>query len=761
MATSPSSPGSFGTAVNRRPLRGLRALWRALRPPQATTETRLAEFPTEGLPLEREVVIRWNGYQVPHVEAQTDRDLFVALGLIHAHLRGAQVGLFKMFFDGRLAEMMGPLAKKLDHALRILDYGHATEEIARRLPDDTRGWIEAFLVGINHYQERMPQWPPEYGLLGLRPFHYTLRDLLAGARLASTDFTWLTYMAILPHRGRPGFARLWNRTLEVGESPIPAAHAEGTPGTLEDLLIGAGRGGSNAVAVAPHRSASGAALIANDPHLGLSLPSLWLLAGARSPSFDVVGFMIPGLPAFMLGRNPDLAWGGTNMRAASSDLFDVSRLPADEISVAETTLKARFWRPSVHPIRRTRFGPIITDAKVFNVEADRPIALKWVGHEPTDEFTAFFAAARARTPEAFRDAFASYGISGQNMLFADRAGNIGKIMAVSQPIRAGFPKDDPVLDAADETTHWRGFASVKELPWVVNPANGVLASANDRPTDTPVPIGFTFGSSDRIRRLYGLLADREHITLDDLKAVQRDTNAPDAAMLAAALAAEIDKVPGGVGSARFLKRLGRWSGNYGADVAGAVAFEMLLYHLVPRLYGGKKATDLPDLLGQWSYLSTYLMSDLAALPEAERHQLLRTTAGRASRAARRYRYWGDMHRLRIGHTLARLPVIGRLFVVADLPVGGSRQTPMKMAHGFVNRRHAASFGQMARHISDMSDPDANWFVILGGNDGWLGSENYADQIDLWREGRYIRMPLRPETVRAEFPIEMRLRPAGA
>jgi penicillin amidase len=532
---------------------------------------------------------------------------------------------------------------------------------------------------------------------------------------------------------------------------------------LEDLLVGAGRAGSNSFAVAPQRSASGAALLANDPHLGLSLPSLWLLAGLRSPSFHVTGFMIPGLPAVMLGRNPDLAWGGTNMRAASSDLFDVSRLPAEAITRTETTLAARFWRPSVHPIRRTPFGPIVSDAKVFNVPPDRPIALRWVGHEPTDEFTAFFAAARARTPEAFRDAFTTYGVSGQNMLFADRAGNIGKIMAVSQPIRTGFPRDDPVLDATDPATHWRGFTGVKELPWVLNPAGGVLASANDRPAETRVPIGFTFGSDDRIRRLYALLADRERITIDDLKRVQRDTNAPDAAMLAAALAVEINKVPGGVGASaqRFLKRLGRWSGNYGADVAGAVAFEMLLYHLVPRLYGGKKATDLPDLLGQWSYLSTYLMSDLAALGEAERHALLRQAARRAARSARRYRYWGDMHRLRIGHTLARLPLIGRLFLVADLPVGGSRQTPMKMAHGFVNRRHATSFGQMARHISDLSDPDANWFVILGGNDGWLGSENYADQIDLWREGRYIQMPLSREAVQTQFPIEMRLIPGAA
>jgi penicillin amidase len=120
-----------------------------------------------------------------------------------------------------------------------------------------------------------------------------------------------------------------------------------------------------------------------------------------------------------------------------------------------------------------------------------------------------------------------------------------------------------------------------------------------------------------------------------------------------------------------------------------------------------------------------------------------------------------MHRMRLGHQLSRLPVLRGAFIVANLPAGGSRQTPMKMAHGLVNGRHAATFGSMARHISDMSDPDANWFTLLGGNDGWLGSANFCDQLPLWRERRFIRMPLRPETVAAEFPIVTTLRPKQA
>jgi penicillin amidase len=139
--------------------------------------------------------------------------------------------------------------------------------------------------------------------------------------------------------------------------------------------------------------------------------------------------------------------------------------------------------------------------------------------------------------------------------------------------------------------------------------------------------------------------------------------------------------------------------------------------------------------------------------------LLREAAGNAAADASRFGTWGDMHRLNLAHLLRNLPLVGARFVIADLPVGGSRETPMKSAHGLVNARHHARYGSQARHISDLSDPDANWFVLLGGEDGWLGSANYADQLTLWRHRGYLRMPLRAETVAREFPTVLRLAPS--
>jgi penicillin amidase len=730
----------------------LRNALHSLFAPAVSTRKRLADFPTGGLPLQRPVVIRWNEHQVPFIEAETDRDLAFAFGMVHQHLRGGQIALFKRFIYGRISEMAGPLARDLDHAIRILDYGHAADAWEKRMPEETRAWVQAFVDGLNAYQERATRRPPEFALLGIEPEPFTFRDVLVGSRFAGTDFNWLTYFPLLARRAEPGFATLWNRTLEIGEPPTANTRPDAPEGEFEDLLLNAPRSGSNSVAVASHRSASGAALIANDPHLGLSLPNLWVLAGLRSPSFHVVGMSIVGLPMLGLGRNPDLAWGGTNMRAASSDLYDVSKLPTDQIQTSETVIKTRWWRPLRRKIRRCGLGPIISDAKISKCRGQGTIALRWVGHEPNDEMTCFMRCARARTPQQFREAFIGYGVSGQNMLFADRAGNIGHIFAVGLPIRDRFPEDDPVLDATDPATHWKGFAGVMDLPFHLNPKHGVLASANDRPSGTDLPIGFTFGSEDRIRRLYALLGAREKLTFEDLAALQTDTRAPDAAVLSSALANELEELAGNDPAMELARRLREWDGDYAAESSGAVAFECFLHHLVLGLYHGKRPADLPDLYSQWSYLTTYLMPDLRALNNARRPAVLGKAAGAAALDAARYPTWGDMHRLRLAHSLARLPLARPAFIVASLPVGGSRQTPMKMAHGLVNGRHSATFGSMARHISDMSDLDANWFVLLGGNDGWLGSANFCDHLPLWQDRRYMRMPLRAETVAAEFTI---------
>ncbi|GGC52065.1 penicillin amidase [Siccirubricoccus deserti] len=726
----------------------------ALLPRQVGIESRLAALPRDGLALQGPVTIRWNDHLVPWVEAGSDTDLAFTLGLVHGHLRGVQVALLRLVAQGRLAEVAGPLATDIDHALRILGFGRAAPEVVRRWPEETRAFVTAFVAGLNHATLHGPR-PPEAGLLGLGREPYTPEDVVAIGRLAGTDINWLGYFSLLAERGKPGFARLWVRTREAGAGLAPANSGQAALGAL---LTGLSRSGSNAVAVAPGRSASGAAMLASDPHLGLSLPNLWLLVGMRSPSYHLVGMMVPGLPIIGLGRSPDIAWGGTNLRAASSDLFDVSAQPLTE---AEVRIRQRLWFAATRRVRLSPQGPVVTDAAVVPSRPGEPIALRWAGHEPADEITALLRAARARDGEAFRASFANFAVSPQNMLWVDRAGRIGRLTAALLPDRAGFPATDPVLDAADPaaTSPWRRLRDGGALPHLEDPPEGILASANENPASwvkAPPPIGYFFSDGDRVARLRALLQARPRLTAADLAALQRDTVAPKAAALAEGLLARLDALPGGAPEPALLAPLRGWDGDYAADSRAALVFELLLARLAPALQPEGGSGRGPET--GWNFLTTFLLRDLDALPPARCEAVLRAAVAGAAPDAARYRDWGEVHRLRVAHWLVNLPLLGRAFVLADFPVGGSRETPMKTGHGMVTGPHEVSFGSMARQISDMADLDANWFTLFGGQDGWLGSAAFADQVPLWREGRSIRLPLRPETVAAEYPRVTVLRP---
>jgi penicillin amidase len=390
------------------------------------------------------------------------------------------------------------------------------------------------------------------------------------------------------------------------------------------------------------------------------------------------------------------------------------------------------------------------------------IALRWIGHEPTDEITALLGAARARNGEQFRAAFATFGVSAQNMIWAGRDGRIGQFYATTIPDRRGIPSD-PVLDARDPsaTGPWQRLLRTPDLPFVVNPREGVLASANNRPEPlggrAPPVLGFFFSDSDRVERLRELLAARARHTPADIMAIQADTRSPRAGRLAAALSA---RMAGIAEAAPLVEALRGWDGDYRADARAPVAFEVLLARLVPLL----AAADRQDSAGarrapesQWNFITAFLLRDLDALDAARREAVLREAATAAAADFARLPTWGEMHRLPHAHALVNLPVLGEAFFrYGDYPVGGSRETPMKTSHGLVTDRHNATFGSMARHVSDMADPDANWFTLWGGQDGWLGSAAFADQVPLWLERRSIRVPLRPETVAAEFPRVTRL-----
>lgn len=724
----------------------------ALFPARRELRQRLACFPTQDLPLSAPVTVRWNEFAVPFIEAANDGDLAFVLGLVHAHLREGQLALAKRIVYGRLAEIAGRFARDIDQLLRIIDFPRAATSACASLPDETSAWIQRFADGLTCYQDRSLPRPPEYGLLGLAREPWSVCDLLAIGRLAGADINWLTYFGLIGHRGRPDWPERWRRALDAGAGGAVSFSLADRTDAIRSLLQLFGRFGSNCIVVSPRRSRTGGALLAADPHLTLTLPNLWVLAGVRSPSLNVVGLMPAGLPIFGLGRNQRMAWGGTNMRAAMSDLFDAA---GEAIECRTERLRTRLGRERRVLVRRTRLGAIVSDSPLFRSRPGETIALSWMGHAGSDEITAFLRCARATTPDEFRAAFATYAVGPQNMQFADAAGNIGQIMATWLPRRRYRRPRDLVLDPGDPDTAWQGHLTSVDLPWALNPPAGVLASANNPPAAIAVPIGFFFATGERIERLEALLAHTPALDLDDLGRLQHDVVSPASLRIRDGLIGAIAEAGQAAVEPDFQAALRAWDGAYAASSRGPVLFETLLYHVARAL-----APSHDDARDDWNHIVTHLLADLARLARSDRAALFGRALARAAADAARFENWGAMHVMRAAPVLAHIPILGRRIRSAEYPASGSRETVMKTFHGLVRHRHAARYGSQARFLADLSEPDATRVVLFGGQDGWLGSDNFADQILLWRRGATIRMPLSAQSVERDFPIVLSLARGG-
>jgi len=705
-------------------------------------EDRLASFPTEGLDLRGRVEVFFDDYSIPFILAEHDDDVPYALGLVQAHLRLPQLAFLKRVARGRISEMVGPFTRAIDETLRLIDLDRAVPEMARRLPADTRRWIERFVSGVNDYRQRAPR-TFEMRLLGIpRDEPFTLEDVLALGRLVSVDVNWLRWYRRLELRSEPRFEELMTR-IAAFEARGRTSFGGADPTPLRPVTRRA-RTGSNSVAVAGSRTASGAALIASDPHLGISMPNLWLLVGYRSPAGGAAGMLYPGVPFVLIGRNDRLAWGGTNMHGLSTVLYDVSSLDASRYTQRRERIGVRLFPDRTVTLRDSPYGPVLTDAPLLRAMDVPEVALHWRGHEPSDEASAMFRAQRAGSFEELRRGFRDYAVSGQNLVVADVDGNIGQFPAIEFDPAAGRAAEaGPPVSPDDAAFRTGRGIPVLELPFVRNPESGYLVSCNNTPVRTDPPLTPNGNANDRIDRISGEIDRRGTIRVEDLMEIQQDVYSAASHRTARAIVARVaDPSP-------WRSALAAWDGRYAADSPGAAAYQLALDRLLADPYTERYGAALANWLRSSAAVHDLVREDLAAGAVDDR--ALARVAERAARDFGEERRWGEIHRVRLAHPAAAVPLVGRRYRFADFGAPGSTTTVHKTAHAVTGRRHASGFGANARHVSDLSDPDANWFVLLGGQDGILGSEHYADQVPLFVAGEYIRVPLREETVRKTFP----------
>lgn len=716
----------------------------AISPTETTTQERVQAFPAQVASVEHPVTIYWDEHQTPYIYAHSDADLAYGMGMVTQHLRGAQLAIMKRAAYGRLGESLGPFASDIDHLLKLLNFPKAGAAAERALDPETRAWVEAYVKGLNDYQNNWQKAPPEFGLLGMEPEPWTVDNIMTIGRMASSDVTWLAYMNLLAAQESPEWDnikdRMMQRDIGVGAAKPFDSKLAGL-GVLKNMT----KSGSNTVAIGASRSASGAPVIANDPHLGLGFPNFWMTIGIQSPSYHAVGFMVPGLPFLALGRNENIAWGGTNARTVSSWLVDVTD---EDIQCNKEQLDARLWLTDSVEVCTTKYGPVISDHPMWQAPEGKRYALNWLGHqEGSDELSAFLRSNRAKNVEEFRQAFKGYAVSSQNLIAVDKEGGMVHVLAMASPQNLSSelvqtPKRNPAP-----------FLDATKLPADYAKDDQLITSANNRPDFAPEWQRGFYSANSRADRLRELINTKPKWDVASLLAVQQDVYSDEAYKLAQGLGKLLQQSEE---TKEYGEELSAWDGFYKVDSTGAVAFEHYLAAVVPRLYRDKVTKEMPKAYENWEYLSGYLLEDIQAF--ADRDLLLSNSMYQAQRTRVKFDTWGEMHKLRAGHWLAAAPIVGNLFKEEEWAAPGSRDTVLKRAHGLEDSKHYAFYGAQSRHISDMADLDSNYFVLFGGSDGWIGSDNYADQASMMVEGKMIQVPLRLESVQQQSVYSTQLLP---
>ncbi len=683
------------------------------------------------LPVEQGSHIRWNSHHVPYVIARSDRDAAFLTGIAHAHLRLGQMEILKRIATGRLSEMAGPLAYDVDVALRSLGVAQVSRESVKLLPNETKSWLHDFARGVNFFKSNAKQLPHEYSVLGIEDEPWQVEDSLALARLAGADINWFAMLGLLKAKDQDARQDFFN------------------------VLQVTAKWGSNSVVVPSGRSASGAPLVANDPHLGFTFPNFWLLSGISSPSYNVVGMSVPGVPTFAPARSGAFSWGGTNMRAWTSDFVDVTEIDKNEVGVRREHFDIRWWFNDSEDLRITPYGPIVSDLEVFDFPDGKDIALRWTGMLPSDDITPFLKLMRAPNGENVRELFKGYALPALNILYADISGNVGHILATTLPKRLTAAPQALWVSMKESDEAWSRLLGSTDLPQPATPKDGILASSNNDPIPGQSPrVGWFFSPPQRVDRIHELLSAREKIEVSDLVTLQTDVYSRQSYLFKEEFLSRVREYLPEAFSQDEVKKLQSWNGEYTESSEGATLFESVY----GELYGIFKDTESEDenivsLYQRLGLFSRRFFEKFDGLKEAQKRELLEEALSALRAESERDRRWGEVHRLRVGHLFSRIPFVGERYLLDDLAASGSRETLMKSQHSLIDAKpHSARFGSQSRHISDLSSPDANFFVLLGGQDGWIGSEHFQDQIILWNKKEYLQMPLTEEKVKELYPL---------
>ncbi|MEL6807922.1 MAG: penicillin acylase family protein [Pseudomonadota bacterium] len=768
-------------------------------------------------------IVRDNA-NVPHIFAASDTDVFHGLGFAHAQDRLWQMMMLRRTAQGRLSELFGTATVDVDSFIRRLDIYRLAVQSVQAQDADTLAALEAYAAGVNArldqinaealgrgapemflFNTALAPWRPADSLavtklLGLQLSGQMEEEVLrARMSLALDDPARLA--DILPDVPGPGVASLPEyASLVPGATPSFAGLAE-DPHPLSPFRPRGLAGASNAWAAAASRSASGGTLLANDPHLGFSAPSVWYLARLSLQSGAVIGGTIPGMPLVLTGRSDKLGWGLTSAYVDDQDVL-IEELNPDnpnqyrtpdgfkDFESRDSILQIKGSDPVTLTLRWSDNGPILPGSfrKLETVTPPGHVAaLSWTVLSPSDtSMQAGLQLMMAQTVAEGISAVEGYIAPAQNLTLVDRSSIALKTIGAVPRRDAAHQSQGrmPSLGWRAEN-RWQGRMSYQSNPGFVAPVGGILGNTNNKMIDRPFPnhVSFVWGDTQRVQRWRRLMQAREVHTRDSFIEAQLDTVSITARTLLPFMGAELwftgEAAPAGTPERqrqRALALLAEWNGEMNEHWPEPLIYAAWLRALQDRLVRdelGPLADALThpeplfiervfrDIDGAAVWCDVRQSAPVETCADMSRLALddaliwINETWGSQLESLR----WGDAHQATHDHqVLGEVPVLRNFVNIRQSTSGGDNTLQRGLTRGTGANPFRNVHGAGYRGVYDFADPNSSVFVISTGQSGHFLSRHYDDLAQLWRRGEYIPMSLDEGLARAAAVGVTRLEP---
>jgi penicillin amidase len=727
--------------------------------------------------LKDNVEIIRDSYGMPHIYAQTDEDAYFALGYCMAQDRLFHMDGVRRVVRGRLAEILGEELISTDKLFRTISAGKSIEDIVSKFPPETITALKAYAAGVNYFIEnRKGPLPIEYTILGIKPEPWHYSDGVATFYYMAWDLNTafsieMLYAAVIDKVGEkmaqdifPDYAKGYPTIIPDGRTSLDFLK---TLNLAREVLGTEGGGASNNWVISDKMSATGMPILANDPHLGHGIPGIWYEAHLVTPSLNVSGAILPGVPYVIIGANEHVAWGFTNVMSDDADFYIEKINPAspdqyefmgrwEDMTVKEEVLKVKGAEDVKFNVRLTRHGPIIDDVNHYAEPKGTALSMRWTAYEKLEAPKAIYLLNIAKNIDDIERAVEFFKCPAQNWVYADDKGNIGFWAAVGIPIRDGFSGAYPV-PGWDGKHEWKGYVPTAEQPHMRNPSRGWIATANNKHTgdDYPYPISHYYAMPDRYVRIQEMITAKDKFDVKDFEKMHADIYMVLAKEWVPLMLKSLSDAELSEKERKALSTLSRWDFVARVGSVASSVFHATINEMVKNTFKKRLGEELYQQYLKNNYVAFNSMRNLIARersvwfddPDTPKVEVLDDIIVKSFKQAVIYLEgqmgekiddwkWGKLHTLTLYHPFGKASsLMGYFMNIGPFPMGGSIVTVNPQPYR-LSKPWGGYHGASLRYIIDFSNMKSSRRVIPAGISGNFMSPHYDDQVELWRTGKY-------------------------